>query len=143
MNKSTTLTKEEWEVVKSHPMNGKKMLEGTCFEEIGDWVMYHHERIDGLGYHGLVGNDIPLESRIIAIADTFSAFATDRAYRERLDFETIAEIMGDNAGSQLDPELTGIFLSIPKDEVESALTVLHLRPAPQSLRVSLTQPRSV
>ncbi len=119
LKKSGTLTSEEWDVIKTHTANGRRMLDGTCFVEIGDWVLYHHERMDGQGYHGLAGPDIPLEARIITIADTYSALATDRAYRSRRPYEQIRFIMKAVAGTQLDRHLTDLFFSIPRNELEA------------------------
>ncbi len=118
LKKSGPLTAEEWDVVKTHTINGRRMLEGTCFVEIGDWVLYHHERIDGLGYHRLAGPDIPLDARIISIADTYSALATDRAYRAKRPYDQIMFIMRAAAGTQLDRRLTDIFTAIPQQELD-------------------------
>lgn len=118
LNKRGRLTKEDWEAIKGHAIMGKRMLDDTCFSDISDWVLYHHERIDGKGYYGLSGNEIPLESRIIAIADTYSALSTDRIYRKRYSHEQALEIMALCTGSQLDIELMGFFMRIPFRELE-------------------------
>lgn len=123
LNKRSPLCDEDWKEIMSHPSHGKKMLENTCFAEIGDWVCYHHERIDGAGYYGLKGDDIPIESRIIAVADTYSAITTNREYRPRRSHETAIEIIRDVAGTQLDSELVEYFCAIDKD----SLCELNLR----------------
>ncbi|MDL2219232.1 HD domain-containing protein [Ruminococcaceae bacterium OttesenSCG-928-O06] len=112
LNKKGKLDDSEWEVIKTHPQNGKKMLEDSCYREIGDWVLYHHERADGLGYYELEPNKIPIEAKLIAIADTYSALCTDRVYRKGMPHEQATEIMREVAGTQLDSDLVAHFLSI-------------------------------
>ena len=118
LNEKGPLTDEDWAEIKSHPSIGKKMLENTCFAEIGDWVCYHHERMDGRGYYGLPGNEIPIASRIIAIADTYSAITTNREYRPRRSHETAIAIMKEAAGSQFDADLVRYFCTITKVELD-------------------------
>jgi len=114
LNKPGRLTIEEWADMKSHPLTGKKMLDDTCFSDISDWVLYHHERMDGKGYFGLEEEDIPLESRMISIADTYSALTTNRIYRPRLSHEEAVEIMIIASDSQFDATLMQSFLKINK-----------------------------
>ncbi|MCC8193976.1 MAG: HD-GYP domain-containing protein [Deltaproteobacteria bacterium] len=121
LNKPGHLTVEEWADMKSHPLTGKKMLDDTCFSDISDWVLYHHERMDGKGYFGLEGDDIPLESRMISIADSYSALTTNRIYRPRLSHDEALEIMSAAAGSQFDPFLMGCFLKINRRSLERVL----------------------
>ncbi|ULQ59285.1 HD domain-containing protein [Brucepastera parasyntrophica] len=117
LNKKGKLDDTEWEIMKTHPKMGRKMLNETCFQEIGEWVLYHHERIDGNGYYGLRGEDIPVESKIIAIADTFSALSTDRNYRPKTDYSHAIEIIRSVAGSQLDAGLVDIFCTVPEENL--------------------------
>ncbi len=119
LNKEGALSGDEWRIMKRHPENGKIILDNTVFREMGDWIMYHHERMDGSGYYGLKGWEIPLESRIIAVADTFSALRTYRAYRPAKSIADTVKIMRDAAGSQLDPEILDYFLTIGEDALES------------------------
>lgn len=121
LNKRGRLSQDDWEAIKGHAVSGKRMLDDTCFSDISDWVLYHHERIDGKGYYGLRGDEIPLASRIIAIADTYSALSTDRIYRKRYSHEQAIEIMALSTGSQLDIELMGYFMRIPYNELEKVL----------------------
>lgn len=117
LNKATPLTEDEWATIRKHPLEGKAMLDDTSFREIGKWVLYHHERIDGQGYYQLPGDKIPLEARIIAIADTYSALVTDRIYRAgKMHSEAIA-IMQEAAGTQLDADLLRYFLRIGLSEL--------------------------
>ena len=120
LNKPDSLTKEEYDIVKQHPKNGKTILEKTSYRDIGDWVLYHHERIDGKGYYNLPANAIPLEAKIITIADTFSALYTDRVYRNRFSFDEALEILHESADTQLDAQLVEIFCGINPDEIKSA-----------------------
>jgi HD-GYP domain-containing protein (c-di-GMP phosphodiesterase class II) len=77
-----------------------------------DAVRYHHERWDGEGYpEGLMGEEIPLLGRILAVADAFSAMTTDRPYRKGLSHEMALERIRDNAGRQFDPRMARAFLN--------------------------------
>ena len=119
LNKPGSLTAENWQAIKSHPATAKKMLDDTYFREISDWVLYHHERMDGKGYYGLAAGEIPLESRIIAIADTYSALTTNRVYRRKLSSEKALETLKEIAGNQLDPNLVNAFLRIDRSKLEN------------------------
>ena len=110
LNKDGELNADEWEIIMQHPLKGKCMVEGTSLREIGDWLLYHHERVDGRGYHGIMGKYIPLEARIIAVADTFSALRTNRAYRDAQSIDETMRIMRNAAGLQLDAQIIECFL---------------------------------
>lgn len=112
LNKDDALDEEEWLIMRQHPLNGKKIIDNTMFSYMDDWILYHHERIDGCGYYGLNGREIPLESRIIAIADTFSALRTYRIYRPAKSLIETTRILRENAETQLDAEILDYFLSI-------------------------------
>ncbi len=74
LNKPAKLSDEEWKVMRQHPEMGVKILKPLhTFDGIADWILYHHERIDGNGYYKLPGDKIPLASKIIAVSDTYSA----------------------------------------------------------------------
>jgi HD-GYP domain-containing protein (c-di-GMP phosphodiesterase class II) len=118
LSKRDRLSSEDWEIIKAHPLRGKEMLDKTCFSEISDWVKYHHERVDGNGYYGTASEDIPLESKIIALADTYSALCSDRAYRPRLGHEEAAGIIRREAGKHFDRGLTECFLRIDRETLE-------------------------
>ena len=118
LNKPAKLTPEEKELMRSHPKLGVKFLKPLhSFDSITDWILYHHERIDGKGYYSLDGKLIPLASKMIAICDTYSAITMRRSYKEPRSYEEAIQIMKDVSGTQLDKELTDIFVSIPKEEV--------------------------
>lgn len=113
------LTNEEYEVIKTHPELGEKFVGGIDkLKLISNWLKSHHERYDGTGYpEKLKGDEIPISSRIIAIADTYDAMTSDRSYRIALSHEhAIAEIRR-CSGTQFDPDLAEVFISI-SEEIE-------------------------
>jgi len=116
LNKPGKLTPEERIMIEQHVMLGKKILEPTSYQLIGEIVYCHHERIDGKGYFKIPAEKIPLESRIIAVADTFSALCTDRIYRPKKSYEEAVQIIKDAAGTQLDAEIVRVFCTIPKKD---------------------------
>jgi len=125
LNKPGELSAEDWEIIKTHPGNGKRILDDTYLREISDWVLYHHERVDGKGYYGLSGNDIPIESRMIAIADTYSALTTNRIYRSGIRHDRVIDIMLEASGTQLDDKLMQQFLLINPWRLEALLQPQH------------------
>ena len=112
LNKTSQLTKVEYEKIKEHSVTGATIL--NPIRELGDIaaeVRAHHERYDGKGYpDGLKGEDIPFVARVIAVADTFDAITSDRPYRERKIDEIAVEIIKDNSGTQFDPIIVSAFL---------------------------------
>jgi putative nucleotidyltransferase with HDIG domain len=111
LNKTGKLTSQEYEVFKRHPTYGREILDPIKFlQPVIPGVHLHHERWDGRGYPlGLAGNDIPLIARIIAVADTYDAMTSDRAYRRALPHEvTVNEILR-CSGSQFDPDVANVF----------------------------------
>lgn len=120
LNKPGKLDPEEWEVMKQHPKIAMYLLKSLpSFDEIKDWILYHHERMDGKGYYGLPGDDIPMAARIIAVCDTYSAITMRRSYKDMRTHEEAVEIIEDVAGSQLDADLVLIFTTIPKEELQA------------------------
>lgn len=84
---------------------------------MADGVRYHHERYDGTGYaEGLKGEEIPLDGRIIGIADAYDAMTSNRVYRKRLDSETVLSELKKGRGTQFDPHLLDLFLQILEEE---------------------------
>lgn len=122
LNKPAKLNEDEWKIMKNHPEAGVKMLSPIkSFDTIMPWIKYHHERIDGNGYYGLKGKEIPLEARLICVADSYSAITMKRAYKEAKTYEEGIAILKDCAGSQFDTRLVDIFCSIPKAQVEACM----------------------
>jgi putative nucleotidyltransferase with HDIG domain len=117
--KPSRLTEDEFLKMKSHPSKSAEILEGfTHFDEVAKFAKHHHERWDGRGYpDGLKGEDIPLFSRIILIADTFDAMTSSRPYRKGLDYEIAYAELEEFSGSQFDPELAPAFIRAMKREV--------------------------
>lgn len=111
--KSTFLEQDEIEQMKRHTEHGADILNsGRLLHTIVDGVRYHHERFDGTGYnHGLLGYNIPLHARIIAVADAFDAMTTDRPYRKGMDFSSAILEMRKGAGSQFDPAIVDAFIT--------------------------------
>ncbi len=108
------LSAEDWEIVKKHPGQGARLVQRVDgYGPVADIILAHHERVDGLGYpHGLAGDDIPLLSRIIAVADTYDVMTARDSYRKPVSrSEAIAELRR-VSGSQLDGELVELFIKI-------------------------------
>lgn len=121
LNKSQKLTDEEYEQVKKHVQYSVKILEDIKqLYEITEIIKYHHEYYNGCGYpYGLKGEEIPLGSRIIAIADAYDSMVSNRAYRNSLSPEQAIEILKQGAGKQFDPNLVQLFINIlPDAQVE-------------------------
>lgn len=114
LTKTGRLTEEEFNHIKQHPEIGHRILRTVpLLEDVLPGVMHHHERYDGRGYpHGLVGENIPLMARVIAVADTFDAMSSDRSYRRRIARPLVIEEIVRSGGSQLDPRLSQLILSI-------------------------------
>ncbi|HEY2509662.1 MAG TPA: HD domain-containing phosphohydrolase [Polyangiaceae bacterium] len=111
LNKPGKLTQDEYEIFKKHPGFGKDILDPIRFlHPLIPGVHLHHERWDGRGYPlGLKGNDVPLIARIIAVADTYDAMTSDRAYRRALPHEVAVTEIERCSGSQFDPEVSNAF----------------------------------
>jgi diguanylate cyclase (GGDEF)-like protein/PAS domain S-box-containing protein len=112
LNKPGKLTVGEWEEIKRHPEIGYRILSTVNdMSEMANYVLAHHERWDGTGYpKGLKGSQIPLQSRIISIADAFDAMTSERSYRRALSEEVAIEEMLKTSGTQFDPELVKVFI---------------------------------
>ena len=93
--KPASLDPAEWALVKQHPTHGKEMVEHTFMHEIGPIIEQHHERFDGGGYpYGLAGNDVLVESYIVAVADAYDAMTNDRPYHAAISsLQAVAEIV--------------------------------------------------
>ncbi|MCR5202455.1 MAG: HD domain-containing protein [Lachnospiraceae bacterium] len=112
-------TPEEYEIMKTHSVKSGEIVsiilkdvEEDHFAEVAfNVARFHHERWDGKGYpEGLVGEMIPLEARIMAVADVYDALVSKRCYKEAMDFERAADIMTEGMGTQFDPNMLSVFI---------------------------------
>jgi diguanylate cyclase (GGDEF)-like protein/PAS domain S-box-containing protein len=112
LNKPGKLTKDEWEEIMRHPEIGYRILSTVNgMAEMAEYVLAHHERWDGSGYpKGLIGGELPLQPRIIAIVDAYDAMTSARSYRDALSDEIAITELQKNAGIQFDPELVKLFI---------------------------------
>lgn len=112
LNKPTKLTKSEYDLIREHPVSGERIIKHIdLFQAYRPIIRSHHERMDGKGYpDGLKGEEIPLDVRIVSLADAFDAMTTSRAYRSALPTEFAVEELKLYSGSQFDPELVNLFI---------------------------------
>lgn len=112
LNKAGKLNEEEKEEINNHPEIGHRILcSVNDMSDIAEYVLSHHERWDGRGYpRGLKGEEIPIQARILAIADAYDAITSERSYRSALPAEFAIKELRNNKGTQFDPELVEIFI---------------------------------
>jgi len=121
LNKAGNLDNDEFGIIKTHSVEGERIIDGIISES-GDetflqyaklFAGYHHERWDGKGYpRGLKGEDIPLQGRIMAIADVYDALVSSRPYKQAYTHEKAKKIIVDNKGTQFDPKLVDVFIEV-------------------------------
>ena len=121
LNKTESLTAEEWAVMRRHPLIGANMLREIPFlEKARKLILHHHERYDGSGYpHGLRGEDIPIGARILAVADAFDTMTTDRSYRDALGTGCAISELHRYTGTQFCPIAVEAFISGFRASAES------------------------
>jgi diguanylate cyclase (GGDEF)-like protein/putative nucleotidyltransferase with HDIG domain len=113
LRKPGWLSDEDWIEMRRHPEIGARILRGANLDDIGEWVLAHHERPDGQGYpNGKSGTDIPLEARILAVADAYEAMTSDRVYRPAMSVHAAREELRACAGTQFDDHVVEAFLSL-------------------------------
>ncbi|MFL5828080.1 MAG: HD domain-containing phosphohydrolase [Thermoleophilaceae bacterium] len=111
LQKPGTLEDHEWAEMRKHPELGARILDGANLEDISAWVLAHHERPDGGGYPlALSADEIPLEARIIAVADSYEAMRADRVYKPGMDADAAVTELRRCAGSQFDPQVVEAFI---------------------------------
>jgi HD-GYP domain-containing protein (c-di-GMP phosphodiesterase class II) len=121
LNKPAQLTQEEYDEIKKHAIIGFKIIErieadsgeSELLNHAKIFALTHHEKWDGTGYpHGLHGDNIPLQGRIMAVADVYDALISDRPYKKAFTHEEAVKIMVDGKGTQFDPALIDLFIRI-------------------------------
>lgn len=123
MVKRGRLTDEEFEHIKKHPTIGYNILKDIPpMHDVLPGVLYHHERWDGKGYpEGLSRTDIPLYGRLLALADTFDAMSSTRSYRPALPRHKVLEEIRRCAGTQFDPVLAELFVTLDLAEYDQMI----------------------
>ncbi|MCR4287575.1 MAG: HD domain-containing protein [Deltaproteobacteria bacterium] len=116
LNKPGKLTDDEYKIMKEHPAKGAEMLAPIRqLRHIAPWVKYHHERFDGKGYpDGLKAGDIPLQARVLAVADTFDSMTAKRPYRETPGWDRAVDELKKFSGLQFDPNVVEAFMKVEK-----------------------------
>ena len=121
LKKPGSLTKDEFEIIKTHSETGAKMIEeildevhdDECLSLAKDMAYYHHERWDGKGYPcNLRGDDIPLCARIMAVADVYDALRSKRCYKDRIPAQEAYDIIINGSGTQFDPMVVHAFADV-------------------------------
>ena len=142
LRKPGPLTEGEWAVMKTHPEIGLRIVNraGPFKRELLG-VLHHHERMDGSGYpHGLAGDAIPVEARIVAVADTFDVLTSDRPYRKARSAKEARAVVIEESGSHLDSEVVAALLrTLDEDGVAAADSARSRLPSRAHVLVSATK----
>ena len=113
LRKRGPLDEQDWRWVRSHPEIGARMVATTDFDDVGRWILLHHVRPDGRGYPaGQSWDGVPLEARILAVADAYEAMTADRPYREALAADEAARELRREAGRQFDEQVVDALLRV-------------------------------
>jgi putative two-component system response regulator len=130
LNKPGKLTNEEFELIKTHSVEGDRIIDNIIAES-GDgaflqnaklFANFHHERWDGTGYpYGLKGEEIPLQGRVMAIVDVYDALTSIRPYKKAFSHEEALKIITEGRGSHFDPQITDVFLAVSENFTQEAL----------------------
>jgi diguanylate cyclase (GGDEF)-like protein/putative nucleotidyltransferase with HDIG domain len=118
LSKAEPLTADEWTEMRRHPEIGAHMLANARLKDIARWVLAHHERPDGRGFpYGLADGEIPLEARILAVADAYVAMTSERPYRAAMDHDAARTELRRHANTQFDPRVVDAFIeSLEREE---------------------------
>lgn len=114
LTKAEKLTKEEYDLVKTHVIQGHTILKNIPYmEQVAEIILQHHERLDGSGYpFGLSGNQVIAEARVLAVADIIDSMASDRPYRSALGLEKAFQEISKRAGKDLDTQIVTAALKV-------------------------------
>ncbi len=116
LNKPDRLEPKEWKIMKKHTIYGAQIIGDSkhkLFQVAKNIALYHHERFDGTGYpYGLSGDEIPIEARIVQVADVFDALVSERPYKTAWTFDDALEYIQDMRGTQFDPEVANSFVEL-------------------------------
>jgi putative nucleotidyltransferase with HDIG domain len=125
LHKPGPLTEEEYAQIKRHPELGAQMIEHVSLSDVREWVAAHHERPDGLGYPlGLYGRTIPLEARIVAVADAYEAMTSDRPYRDSIGYDAALAELRHGAGTQFDALVVeGFIAALAREAMRAGTSV--------------------
>ena len=139
------LTDEEFDTIKQHAGRAKKILDTIPnLQKVSLWASCHHERWDGRGYpNGFQGENIPMASRILAVADTYDAMTSNRSYRKGLPHEVATEEIKNCSGSQFDPQMVEVFAKVEQIFKEAALNPVKFYDEYSRLNKALEQKESV
>ena len=122
LRKPGPLTEDEYDQMKKHPEIGARILGGSGLNDIRGWILAHHERPDGRGYPSRLGDaDIPIEAKILAVADSYEAMTSDRVYRKSIGAVAAREQLEECSGTQFDPQVVAAFLRV-LDRTEAQAT---------------------
>ena len=123
INKTGTLTEEEFELIKNHPIIGSRILRSIKDRQrLSIGARWHHERFGGGGYpDGMAGNEIPIEARIIAVADAYDAMTSSRSYRDIMPQEKVREQIEKGMGTQFDPEFATIMIKMIDEDTDYSM----------------------
>ncbi len=131
LNKPGRLTKEEFEIMKQHSVIGYNILKKSkkdIFKISANVALHHHENYDGSGYpYGIKGNEIPLEARIVSLADYYDALSSDRVYRKAWEEKRILDSIKELKGIKFDPEVVDGFFNNYHKIIEIRMNMLHRR----------------
>jgi putative nucleotidyltransferase with HDIG domain len=122
VGKPGPLSEDEWSAMRDHPRLGAAILEEAGLEDIREWILAHHERPDGTGYPRRLSDDeIPIEAKILAVADAYEAMTVDRCYRRRMGPDLAIAELRRCAGTQFDVDVVEAFVAaLGRDEMTSA-----------------------
>jgi diguanylate cyclase (GGDEF)-like protein/putative nucleotidyltransferase with HDIG domain len=113
LRKPSALSDDEWVEMRKHPEIGAQLLDGADVKDIQTWVLAHHEREDGKGYPNRIpGHALPLEAKVLAVADAYEAMTADRSYRRGMRMEDACLQLVEGSGTQFDPRVVDAFIRL-------------------------------